>query len=93
MSYIPNTEADRAAMLKAIGVNNIDELFRDVPEALRYPELKLPPPLSEMEILRELREISAAIRHCCPCKPEAGMNEGDAPARRTSRTSWAWPRH
>lgn len=58
MSYIPNTDADRAAMLKAIGVNNVDELFRDVPEALRYPELRLPAPLSEMEILRELREIS-----------------------------------
>lgn len=58
MSYIPNTDADRTAMLKAIGVKNIDELFHDVPEALRYPELKLPPPVSEMEILRELREIS-----------------------------------
>ncbi|MGC8786168.1 MAG: aminomethyl-transferring glycine dehydrogenase subunit GcvPA [Anaerolineae bacterium] len=74
MSYIPNTEADRAAMRKAIGVNNIDELFRDVPEALRYPELKLPPPLSEMEILRELREISeynVDLEHA-PCFLGAG---------------------
>lgn len=74
MSYIPNTDADRAAMLKAIGVNNIDELFRDVPEVLRYPELKLPAPLSEMEILRELREISeynVDLEHA-PCFLGAG---------------------
>jgi len=58
MSYIPHTEADRAAMLAEIGVETLDELFSDVPEAMRYPELRLPEPLSEMEILRELRKMS-----------------------------------
>nr|MBC7244564.1 aminomethyl-transferring glycine dehydrogenase subunit GcvPA [Chloroflexota bacterium] len=74
MPYIPNTDADRAAMLKAIGVKDIDELFHDVPEALRYPELTLPPPVSEMEILRELREISeynTDLEHA-PCFLGAG---------------------
>ncbi len=58
MSYIPHTEADRAAMLAEIGVETIADLFLDVPEAVRFPELRLPEPLSEMEILRELREMS-----------------------------------
>jgi len=74
MSYIPNTDADRAAMLKAIGVERIEDLFHDVPEALRYPQLHLPPPISEAEVLRELREISeynADLEHA-PCFLGAG---------------------
>jgi glycine dehydrogenase subunit 1 len=74
MSYIPNTNADRAAMLKAIGVESVDELFHDVPETLRYPELHLPPPVSEPEVLRELQEISehnVDLEHA-PCFLGAG---------------------
>lgn len=58
MSYVPHTNSDRAAMLAEIGVASIGDLFLDVPESVRYPELKLPPPLSELEILAELRSIS-----------------------------------
>ena len=58
MSYIPHTDSDRAAMLAEIGVETVGDLFLDVPESVRYPELKLPDPLSEMEILRELRALS-----------------------------------
>ncbi len=58
MSYIPHTDSDRAAMLAEIGVEAIGDLFLDVPESVRYPELKLPAPLSEMEILRELKAMS-----------------------------------
>ncbi len=49
MTYLPHTEAERQAMLEAIGVETIDELFNDIPERWRFPELDLPPPLSEME--------------------------------------------
>jgi glycine dehydrogenase subunit 1 len=58
MPYLPNTAADRALMLKAVGVKGMDELFRDVPSSQRYPLLDLPPAVSEVEVLRELREIS-----------------------------------
>ena len=58
MPYLPNTDADRAAMFKAVGVKGMDDLFRDVPQNLRYPPLDLPLPVSEVEVLRELREIS-----------------------------------
>lgn len=37
MTYIPHTESDREAMLAAIGVSSLDELFDRVPEALRFP--------------------------------------------------------
>jgi len=58
MPYLPNTDADRAAMLKAIGVRSAEDLFHDVPAALRFPKLQLPPALSEPEALSELRAIS-----------------------------------
>jgi glycine dehydrogenase subunit 1 len=58
MSYVPHTDADRAEMLAAIGVERIEDLFHDVPAACRFPELDLPEPLSEMEILAELQAMS-----------------------------------
>lgn len=56
--YVPNTEQDRRAMLDAIGVSSVADLFADVPQDLRFPSLDLPRPLSEAELMRELRRIS-----------------------------------
>ena len=59
-TYVPHSEADREAMLEAIGVERVEDLFTDVPAEVRYPEVRLPEPLSEMEILQELRYLSEA---------------------------------
>jgi glycine dehydrogenase subunit 1 len=58
MSYIPHTDADRAAMLKAIGVDSIEALFDAVPATHRFPKLDLPAPMSEMEIAAEMEALS-----------------------------------
>jgi glycine dehydrogenase subunit 1 len=58
MSYVPHTDADRAEMLAAIGVERVEDLFHDVPAAHRFPVLHLPEPLSEMEIMAELQAMS-----------------------------------
>ena len=58
MTYVPLTDAGREEMLARIGVPSISDLFTDVPEQHRYPHVELPRPLSEMEVLRELRELS-----------------------------------
>jgi glycine dehydrogenase subunit 1 len=58
MDYIPHTDADVKAMLKAVGVKSVAELFRDVPEAHRFPELNLDPPTSQMETGWELESLS-----------------------------------
>jgi glycine dehydrogenase subunit 1 len=60
MSYVPHTDADRRAMLAAIGVDSVADLFAVVPQAVRFPQVTLPPPLSELEVMRELREMSEA---------------------------------
>jgi len=58
--YSPHTASDQAAMLKTIGVDKIEDLFRDVPANYRFPELDLPPALSEMEAMAELQGIASA---------------------------------
>jgi glycine dehydrogenase subunit 1 len=59
-AYIPHTDADRAAMLAAIGVANMEDLFAAVPEAHRFPTLNLPNALSEMETLWEMQALASA---------------------------------
>ncbi len=63
MSYVPHTDSDRKAMLAAIGVKSIAELFHDVPAKVRFPDLDLPDPLSEPETLRELQELAGSNAH------------------------------
>ncbi|MFQ6121718.1 MAG: aminomethyl-transferring glycine dehydrogenase subunit GcvPA [Dehalococcoidales bacterium] len=58
MPYLPNTDADRISMLRDIGVSSIEELFQDIPEKFRNVPFKLPPPLSELELKEELRQLS-----------------------------------
>ncbi len=52
--YIPHTKDDLHTMLETIGVGSVEALFDDVPESHRFPELKLPEAVSEIEILDEL---------------------------------------
>jgi glycine dehydrogenase subunit 1 len=61
--YISITENERAEMLRAIGVQSVADLFTDVPEALRFPPLDLPAPLSELELMQELRRLDSANAH------------------------------
>ncbi len=59
MRYIPLTDDDRRAMMEAIGIEDVGELFADVPAEHRYPDLQLPEPMTEMEVMRELDMIAA----------------------------------
>ena len=57
--FIPNTDADRAAMLQTIGVASVKDLFADVPQDALYPKIKLPSALSELDLMREMQALSA----------------------------------
>lgn len=61
--YIPITDADRAEMLATIGIERIEELFSAVPEAVRFPQLDLPRPMSEIELRRELNAMAGQNAH------------------------------
>lgn len=58
--YLPVTEEDREAMLKTIGVQSVDDLFADVPAAVRFNgELGVEKALSETELYRFMRGLAA----------------------------------
>src|SRR3954451_18630591 len=64
MPYFYNTPDDIAAMLQAIGVGSIDELFACVPDELRLKRpLNVPPALSEMELAQHLQALAAKNSH------------------------------
>jgi glycine dehydrogenase subunit 1 len=56
MAYIANTPDDVREMLKAIGVQSVEDLFSDIPEQVRLAEPPGPSPLSEMETLRLMND-------------------------------------
>jgi glycine cleavage system P protein (glycine dehydrogenase) subunit 1 len=59
MRYLPNSPADREAMLRATGRRSISELFEQIPQDLKLQKpLDLPGPLSEQEILEFFREAA-----------------------------------
>lgn len=68
MPFIQNTDADQKAMLAAIGVNSIDELFKDIPANLRLKMsdsnmLKLPPGQGELEVTRHIQGLLAKTKN------------------------------
>jgi glycine dehydrogenase subunit 1 len=59
MPYIPHTEDDVRAMLATIGVESIDELFREVPEDMRFTrELNVPEGLDERRLAHHLQVLA-----------------------------------
>lgn len=62
--YLPLTAVERREMLAAIGAASADELYSALPGEIRLREdLKLPPPLSEMEALAHLGDLAARNNH------------------------------
>jgi glycine dehydrogenase subunit 1 len=63
--YTSATDADRRAMLEAIGADSLDALFEsEIPAGVRLGrELDLPPGMSEQEVLEHLSELAARNRH------------------------------
>ena len=53
-NYLPSTASERQDMLRSIGLNSFDELYRDVPEAVRLDALQIPEGVSEMEAAEKI---------------------------------------
>ena len=57
MPFVPHTDADVDAMLSVIGVDSIEQLFDEIPGAVRAAELEhVAPGVSEMHMLRDMSE-------------------------------------
>jgi glycine dehydrogenase subunit 1 len=64
MRFAPHTDAEVGEMLEAIGLASLDDLFDQIPPAVRLDRpLDLPEGMSEMEIVEELRRLASRNRH------------------------------
>src|SRR5881296_3138881 len=62
MGYTPHTAADREQMLAVIGVESIEDLFADIPAAVRASRFEVPAPLAEQEVRAELQRLAGRNR-------------------------------
>ncbi len=61
MAFIPHTEAETQAMEAVLGVAGAEDLFAEIPAALRAaPLAQIPPALTEQEVMRLMRERASA---------------------------------
>jgi glycine dehydrogenase subunit 1 len=59
MTYTYNTADDQRAMLKAIGVENLAQLFEQVPPQIRLGrDLDLPPRMGELELTQHMVQLA-----------------------------------
>ena len=80
MPYVPHTAEDVRRALDAIGVDHVDDLFRDVPHALLDPELDLPPALDEVGVLAHLDALAARDQKGVPTFLGGGVRRHFLPA-------------
>jgi glycine cleavage system P protein (glycine dehydrogenase) subunit 1 len=60
LSYLALTEADRDAMLEAIGVESTEDLFADLPAGVRFDRpLDVPPALAEQELTAYFERLAS----------------------------------
>ena len=79
MPFIPHTDQDVATMLAAVGAHAIDDLFDEIPAALRCGPLDVPPGESEMEVTTALTQ-RARGDESGPCFLGAGAYDHHIPA-------------
>lgn len=60
--YSPHTDADRAAMLEAIGVGSVDDLLGAIPAEARGIAMGVPPGMTEAEVTAHLEAIAEQDR-------------------------------
>jgi len=57
--YIPNSKFDEEKMLDSLGMNSLEDLFKDIPEDLRLKrKLSLNEPMSELEVSKKVKALA-----------------------------------
>jgi len=78
--YFPHTSADLQSMLAKVGISEIDDVFADIPEKLRFRrDYQLPSEMSELEV-RQLFEQLGAQNKQLTCFAGAGVYDHYTPA-------------
>jgi len=78
--YFPHTEADLQAMMQTVGISSLDDLYAEVPEAIRFRgDYQLPETMSELEV-RQLFEQLGSQNKVLTCFAGAGVYDHYTPA-------------
>jgi len=83
MTYIPHTDADRERMLRAIGVERMEDLFAEIPQQLRFRGLlNLPRGMDEIALRAHMQRLASHNMDTskCVCFLGAGIYDHFAPA-------------
>jgi glycine dehydrogenase subunit 1 len=90
--FHPHTKEDVAHMLDTIGVASIEDLFDNISAESRFPPMDIPPALSEMEVMADLRTLATrnqaagdldvflgagAYQHYIPAAVDALLQRGE----------------
>jgi len=60
LRYIPATDEDLKEMLKASGMESVEEIFKSIPDFLRaQAALNIPEPLDELALTRHMNDLSS----------------------------------
>ena len=58
-SYVPITREEEQSMLEACGLQQMDDLYRDVPESVRLrTPLNIPSGMAEKDVRREMERLA-----------------------------------
>jgi glycine dehydrogenase subunit 1 len=61
--FAPHTDDDVQEMLATLGISSLDDLFADIPVDVRLDrQLAIPPGISEMELVSDMRALAARDR-------------------------------
>ena len=78
--YFPHTDADLRAMFSKVGIHSLDDLYAEVPEAIRFRgDYQLPSEMSEVEV-RQLFEQLGTQNKMLTCFAGAGVYDHYMPA-------------
>ncbi|DAA83619.1 MAG TPA: aminomethyl-transferring glycine dehydrogenase subunit GcvPA [Cyanobacteria bacterium UBA10660] len=57
-NFLVHNEKTTQEMCEAIGISKVEDLFKQIPQSVRMPELNLPEGLSEMETQRKVKNLA-----------------------------------
>lgn len=57
-NFLVHNEKTTQEMCEAIGISKVEDLFKQIPQSVRMPELDLPEGLSEMETQRRVKNLA-----------------------------------
>ncbi|MCD6359956.1 MAG: aminomethyl-transferring glycine dehydrogenase subunit GcvPA [Armatimonadetes bacterium] len=90
MSYLPQSDQDLRAMLEALGLDRVEQLFDSIPGQIRErASLDLPAPLTEIELARHMTRLAGLNRTLdeVTCFAGGGIYDRFIPAIVSSVTS------